>query len=144
MIDDALDKVGRKVAAADLGVATATLSTWTDDASFNGRAMPVQKLDQLARMHRASAAVVAQHFAALAGGYFVALPDPDAGEISAGFADMTRQFGDLSAEFMASFTSESDDPVVITRRDAKRILPEAADMSALLSKIHGSLMDIAE
>jgi hypothetical protein len=88
---------GRKSVAAALGVASGTLSRY-EDLGENGLRIPAQLVDQFCRMfHGAPAAIIARHFAAVAGGVFAPAttaprsPTEACSAIAAGAAMLTGQ-----------------------------------------------------
>lgn len=94
MISDLFDACGRKQIEAETGHQGPTLSRWADPSDENGRRMPVAALDQICRLFPEGAAVVARHFAALAGGSFApagarATPAAACADLSASVAQAT-------------------------------------------------------
>lgn len=60
----------------DLGLAKSTLSYGTEVSEKRPGGLGVNHLDKLARMHKPVAAILADHFARLAGGRFTAYDEP--------------------------------------------------------------------
>jgi hypothetical protein len=127
MLGEALDAAGRKRAADVLGVTPAMLSRHADPDEDNGRPISGPRLDQLARHFAPSAAVIAQHFAALAGGAFI--PAADASESL--HASVAR-LGDASAKVGHALLSgvDPDGPggAALTERELRAIADEAQEV----------------
>ena len=94
-LSGALDAAGRKAVAADLGISISALSRHCDADEDNGRPMHIGRLDLLCRMSAPAAAVMARHFAALAGGAYVP-PGGATASLHAAVAGASAAAGGLS------------------------------------------------
>ena len=117
MLGEALDAAGRKRLAEALSVSAATLSRHADPDEENGRPMSAPRLDLMCRLFPAAAAVVARHFARMAGGAFV----PGGGvraSISATCADLNNATARATAALLGALDPEGNGGSAITRAEA--------------------------
>ncbi|MGG7567880.1 hypothetical protein ACQ5SO_17135 [Rhodovulum sp. DZ06] len=115
MISDLLDACGRRAVEAETGHQGPTLSRWADPSDENGRRMPVAALDQVCRLFPDGAAVVARHFAALAGGSFV--PEGAGTSPSAACADLSASVAEATGLLLAALDPAGPGGAAMTARE---------------------------
>jgi hypothetical protein len=140
MLGAAFDTVGRKAASDALGISPSMLSRHADPCEEVGRPMPTTRLDQMARLFPAAAAVIARHFAALAGGSFQPQPETMSSP-NAALADLQMRLADASAELLAALDPAGPGGAVMTdaerRRAHARVAPVIDAAMALDAALSG-------
>ncbi|WP_118138794.1 hypothetical protein [Oceanicella sp. SM1341] len=132
MLADLLDTCGRKHVEAELGRSLSIISRWTDPGEENGRRMPAPDLDLLCRLFPAGAAVVARHFASLAGGVYVPIETGD-GDVSEASATVVLRFAEANANIMAALGQGSKLPGDLTPEEAETV---HTDLTRLYDAMH--------
>jgi hypothetical protein len=137
----AVTAAGRKPVAAALGVAGGTLSRY-EDAGDNGLPISAQRLEQMCRMFPGEpAAVIARHFAAVAGGTFVSAhapaisPSEACGTIATGAARLT-------AELFAALDPRGPGGVEITTCERARIVASVQALATAVTSMQVALIEV--
>jgi hypothetical protein len=126
-IGEALDAAGRKRAADALGVSVSMLSRHADPCDEMGRPMPAPRLDLLARMFPAAAAVIARHFAALAGGSFMPRCACTLSPNLA-MADLHLRLGDAAATLLLAIDPSGPGGSEITNEERVQVKAKVAQL----------------
>lgn len=102
MISDTLDACDRSAVEAELSISKSMMSRWADPCEENGRRMHVATLDTIGRLFPEGAAVIARHFAPLAGGSFVPFARGAALSPHGALAELGKRVADAAAELLAA------------------------------------------
>jgi hypothetical protein len=100
MLSSLLDTCGRKAVGDEIGVDQPAISKWADPSEDNGRRMPAPTLDLVCRLFPCGAAVVARHYAALAGGAFVPLASGATLSPHGALAELGLRVADTAADLL--------------------------------------------
>lgn len=125
MLSDAFGAAGRRAIEDELGHSQPRLSAWTNSDEIDGRAMPVAALDRIARLFPAAAAVMATHFATLAGGVYVPPRGANA-SLNAAIAQANAAATALSGGLCEALDPEGPGGAALTASELRALADRAA------------------
>lgn len=134
MLARVFDVCGRGAIEAETGFSRSRLSNWDNPDPVDGRAMPVEALERIARLFPDGALVVARHFAALAGASVTAAPSPEA-TLSEAAGDCSRSVAELVAELLRATDPRGPGGQTVTPKEARALLEDALAAQDALATI---------
>ncbi|SLN36777.1 hypothetical protein AQS8620_01319 [Aquimixticola soesokkakensis] len=133
---------GLEAVANDLGVGVSTLSHGTELSEQRPGGLGVNYLDRMGRIVPETAVPVAQHFAALAHGFFQ--PIASSGPQGVSVHQIAKEFADLLGAHAAAHGEGSDGGGIVTKSEARDLLREVDELMAAVAGFRAQLVGISE